>query len=71
LDQVGEHQILCNTPGGGTALNRTFEVATCLSVLDNAVPAMGEWGLIILSILFLVLGVTMVKEKKSQISPSI
>jgi len=66
LDQVGEYQILCNTPGG--ALQRTFEIATCLRVSDAVVPTMGEWTLTCLAFLLAIFGVIALKGDKVQSS---
>jgi len=64
LDQVGEYQILCNTPGGSTLVSgrRTFEFAACLSVAATAVPTLEQWSILCLLLILAIFGVARVKE---------
>jgi len=56
LDQSGEYQILCNTPGAATSA-RTFEIAACIIVSQPVVPTLGEWGLIVLALFLMIFSV--------------
>lgn len=63
LDQIGEYTILCNTPVDiNNVPQRTFEEAACINVTENVVPTVGEWGVIILSLLMLIFSVSAVKR---------
>jgi len=67
LDQIGDYVISCNTPGGAPA-QRSFEIAACLRVSDNVVPTIGEWGIINLSILMLIVSVIGFREFEIKLS---
>lgn len=59
LDQIGQYEILCNTVLT-TMPVRTFDTAGCIDVAENAIPTMGEWGVIILILLiFITAGVSL------------
>lgn len=57
LDQVGEYEILCNTPID-IGVSRTLQTAACITVAENVVPTVGEWGVIVLTLLLLIIGVS-------------
>ena len=64
LDQIGEYMVFCNTPVdiNGT-VQRSLEQAACINVTENIVPTVGEWGVIVLSLLMLIFSVSAVKRK--------
>ena len=61
LDLVGQYNFFCNTPIDIN--NRTLEIAACATVSENVVPTIGEWGVIILTLLMMTIGIAVIKNR--------